>query len=124
MKALVFAAALVVSTVASASTLHVSPNIFLASGPATANYFVNLTKIGTEVKKVTQAEMGRLTFDGATVNAAAGTIDYTFHRYEGDDGKQTCWSYVKFTTTKETAVGQGPTVSNVKAELSCSLNQD
>lgn len=124
MKALVFSAALIVSTAASASSVYVSPNIFLASGPATANYFVNLTKIGSEVKKVTEAEMGRLTFNGAKVDAKAGTVAYSFHRYEGDDGKQTCWSEVSFTTHKETAVGQGPTVSDVKAELSCSLNQD
>ncbi|MNL09285.1 hypothetical protein D3C87_1300400 [compost metagenome] len=122
MKAAIFAVASLINFSANAAVIGVNSNMFMASGPATPNYFINLNKITAEVKKVSSAELGVFSFAGATVNAEAGTVRYTFQRMEKSDIVEVCWSQVSFTTKEDSAAG--PVVSDVKAQLDCYKNQD
>ena len=120
MKALVLSAVLFAGVSASAASTHIYSNVFLASGAGGVNYFKNLNALSTEFKKVSSVEMGKLFFNGATVQDD-GSVDYSFHRLESESVKEVCWSTLTF---KRTGDDYTPVISNVKAELNCYQNQD
>ncbi|UOF02369.1 hypothetical protein [Bdellovibrio reynosensis] len=120
MKTVLVASILSIGVSASAANVFVHPNVYLASGPATANYFSNLGVLQTEFSKVSSAELGKLTFNGASVKDD-GSVVYTFHRFESESAKEVCWSSLTFTRSGSE---QAPVVSDVQAELSCTSNQD
>lgn len=120
MKALLLSAILFVGVSASAANVFVHPNVFSASGPATGTYHSNLNLLHSEFSKVSSAEMGKLTFAGATVKED-GSVVYNFHRFESESSKEVCWSSLTFTRSPSELT---PVISNVKAELNCYPNQD
>ncbi|XGC82138.1 hypothetical protein ACES2L_06525 [Bdellovibrio bacteriovorus] len=119
MKMFLLSGILFASVSASAAHVFVHPNVYLASGPATANYFSNLGVLQKEFSKVSSVEMGKLTFNGASVKGES--VVYNFHRLESDTAKATCWSSLTFTRT---GTEQAPVITDVKAELNCYANQD
>lgn len=110
--------------VSSAFAMDVSPNIFLAAGPATPAYFENLQKVQQALKTVSTAAMGEFKFNGAQVNAKDQKVTYFFHHYEGVMSDKTCWSQVSFQTDLSQQATVGPQFGQVRAELVCHSNQD
>ena len=110
-----------VASAAFAKPVFVNDNVFTASGPATPAYHTNLGQISAAFKKVSDLELGRLKFAGASVNADAGTIQYQFHQILPSESRTTCWAQLSF-TAKTTATG--PVVSDVKADKACFVEQD
>jgi|GEM_PF-2868170 hypothetical protein len=120
LKALVLSAVLFAGVSASAASTYVYSNVFTASGAGGENYFKNLNALNAEFKKVSSVEMGKLFFNGATVQED-GSVDYSFHRLESESVKEICWSTLTF---KRTGDNNTPVISNVKAKLDCYQNQD
>lgn len=107
---------------AQAKSVFVSSNVYLASGPATAQYFVNLGKINSELKKVSDANLGSLSFNGAQVLLDENKVKYYFHKFiETEIENETCWVNLSFKTEDGK---QGPLVSDIKATLDCQIVRD
>jgi hypothetical protein len=121
MKALLLSTLLFAGINASAAAVSVNSNVYTASGAGSKNYTANLNKIAVPFAKVSQSELGTLTFAGAQVDVATKAIKYTFQKIEVSTNVKTCWSELSFVTQESEA---GPVVSDVTAKVDCYDNKD